>query len=52
MKDAVESLRLDVARWKMELMLLECEGNSYFARQLAGWIEEAERIIGRSNPHA
>jgi hypothetical protein len=52
-KEAIEALRLDVARWKAEMAFLECGGNSEFGRQLRAWIAEAERIIGKSeNPHA
>jgi hypothetical protein len=53
MRSAIDALQRDVARWKREIMLLECGGYSEFAKQLRAWIQEAERIIGKSdNPHA
>ena len=52
-KEAIEDLRLDVARWKAEIEELRGDGHSELGIQLTAWIKDAERIIGRcGNPHA
>ena len=53
MKEAIEDLRRDVARWRAEIEKLSGDGHSELGIKLTAWIEEAERIIGSSeNPHA
>ena len=52
-REAVEDLRRDVARWKAEIKELAGDGHSDLGIQLTAWIAEAERIIGNSEkPHA
>jgi hypothetical protein len=52
-REAIEDLRRDVARWKAEIEELSGDGHSDLGVQLKAWIKEAERIIGKSEkPHA